>query len=49
MLNNFVSGNRDYLIKASGFDGFVSIEFEGMEDNLKGIQIGLDNIRRFIA
>ncbi|MBQ7719437.1 MAG: sugar phosphate isomerase/epimerase [Clostridia bacterium] len=37
------------ILKRSGYDGFVSIEFEGMEDNLKGIQIGLDNIRRFIA
>jgi sugar phosphate isomerase/epimerase len=37
------------IFKRSGYDGFVSIEFEGMEDNLKGIQIGLDNIRRFIA
>ncbi|MCR5262373.1 MAG: sugar phosphate isomerase/epimerase [Clostridiales bacterium] len=37
------------VLKRAGYDGFVSIEFEGMEDNLKGIQVGLDNIKRFIA
>ncbi|MBQ8382455.1 MAG: sugar phosphate isomerase/epimerase [Clostridia bacterium] len=35
------------LIRDSGYDGFVTVEFEGMEDNLEGIKIGLDNLRRF--
>ncbi len=36
-----------YLIKKSGYDGWISIEFEGMEDNLKGLRIGLANVKRF--
>ncbi len=33
------------IVKNSGYDGFVSIEFEGIEDCLKGIEIGLENLR----
>ena len=33
-------------VKRSGYDGFVSIEFEGMEDNLKGIELGLENLKK---
>lgn len=36
-------------LKRSGYDGFVSIEFEGMEDNLLGLQIGLENLKRFMS
>ena len=36
-------------LKKYGYDGFVTVEFEGMEDNLKGIQLGLDNLKRFIG
>ena len=36
-------------LKKNGYDGFVTVEFEGMEDNLKGIQLGLDNLKRFIG
>jgi len=36
-------------IKNSGYDGYVSIEFEGMEDNLTAIKIGLENIKRYIG
>ncbi|MBN2301792.1 MAG: sugar phosphate isomerase/epimerase [Lentisphaerae bacterium] len=32
-----------------GYDGVLSIEFEGMEDPLTGIGIGLENLRRFLA
>ncbi len=35
------------IIRDSGYDQFVTVEFEGMEDNLKGIELGLDNLRRF--
>ena len=31
-----------------GYDGFLTIEFEGMEDALKGVRIGCDNLKRFI-
>ncbi len=36
-------------IKESGYSGFISVEFEGMEDCLKGIRIGTDNLRRFLG
>ena len=33
----------------AGYKGNVSIEFEGMEDPLVGIAIGLENLKRFVA
>ena len=36
------------VLKNSGYDGYLSIEFEGMEDNLLGIRVGLSNLRRFV-
>ena len=33
-------------IKRSGYDGDISLEFEGMEDCRLGAKIGLDNVRR---
>jgi sugar phosphate isomerase/epimerase len=36
------------LIKRSGYDGVLSIEFEGLEDPILGLEIGLENLRRFI-
>ncbi|MFA6291886.1 MAG: sugar phosphate isomerase/epimerase family protein [Victivallales bacterium] len=35
------------IIKNSGYDGFISIEFEGMEDCRTGSKIGLQNLRRY--
>ncbi len=35
------------LMKKGGYDGVLSIEFEGIEDPIKGIRIGLDNLKRF--
>ncbi|MBN2308479.1 MAG: sugar phosphate isomerase/epimerase [Candidatus Hydrogenedentes bacterium] len=37
------------IMKAAGFDGVLSIEFEGMEEPLRGISLGLANLRRFVA
>ncbi|MFD1675535.1 sugar phosphate isomerase/epimerase family protein [Alicyclobacillus fodiniaquatilis] len=34
------------LVKQSGYDGYISIEFEGMEDCRAGSKIGMDNARR---
>ncbi|CAM4035730.1 sugar phosphate isomerase/epimerase [Cohnella lubricantis] len=34
------------VVKASGYDGYVSIEFEGMEECKLGTRIGLANARR---
>lgn len=35
-------------IKSSGYDGFITVEFEGMEDCIKGITIGLQNLKRAV-
>jgi len=37
------------ILKKAGYDGFLSVEFEGMEDNLLGIQLGRDNLKRYIG
>lgn len=37
------------IMKKAGYDGVLSIEFEGMEPVLKAIAIGHDNLRRFVA
>lgn len=34
-------------LKSHGYDGWLSVEFEGMEDCLEGIRIGYSNLRRF--
>nr|WP_306220294.1 sugar phosphate isomerase/epimerase family protein [Cohnella sp. WQ 127256] len=34
------------IIKRSGYSGYISIEFEGMEDCRKGSRIALDNVKR---
>jgi len=34
-------------LKAAGYDGFISIEFEGMEDNILALEIGLENLKRY--
>jgi len=36
------------IMKKAGFDGVLSIEFEGIEDVLNAIRIGHDNLRRFV-
>ena len=36
------------LMKRAGYDGVLSIEFEGMEDVLTGIAVGHENLRRFV-
>ena len=34
-------------LKTAGYDEFLSIEFEGMEDNKLALEIGLENLRRY--
>lgn len=36
------------IIKASGYDSYVSIEFEGIEDNIPALETGLENLNRMI-
>ncbi len=35
-------------IRASGYDGFVSLEFEGLETVMDGVTIGTENLQRMI-
>ena len=37
------------ILKEAGYDGFLSIEFEGMEDNRQALEIGLANLKRYTA
>lgn len=37
------------IIKATGYDGFISLEYEGAEDCLTGIARGLANVRKMLA
>ena len=34
-------------LKRANYDGFISIEFEGMEDCIDGVSIGLENLKHF--
>lgn len=34
------------IVKHSGYDGYLSIEYEGLEDCLKGTKIAFDNVKR---
>lgn len=35
------------LIKDSGYDGYITLEFEGMEECRQASKIGMDNLKRF--
>ena len=35
-------------IRKSGYDGYVSLEFEGMEPVLEGVEIGTQNLQHMI-
>jgi len=55
-LRGAILGNGDVnvreilrIIKSSGYDGYLSLEFEGMEDSLTGTRVGLDNLKRIWA
>ena len=34
------------MLKNAGYDGFLSLEFEGLEDNLIALKAGYDYLRR---
>lgn len=36
------------VLKKNGYDGYISIEFEGIEENMMALEAGLDNLERFI-
>ena len=35
------------LLSEAGYDGYLSIEFEGMEDNRRALEIGYANLKRY--
>ena len=37
-----------YVLKRAGYDGYVTIEFEGLEDNILALTTGLENLKRYI-
>ena len=37
------------ILKRAGYEGYLNIEFEGMEDPLTGIRIGVDNLKRYLG
>lgn len=37
------------ILKKAGYDGYLSIEFEGVEDPMYGIAVGFENLQRLIA
>lgn len=37
------------IISSSGYDGYISIEFEGIEDNIPAIETGLENLNKMLA
>ncbi|GGH37307.1 sugar phosphate isomerase/epimerase family protein [Paenibacillus segetis] len=52
-LRGAISGQGDLdlweilrIVKQSGYDGYISIEYEGMEECTKGTKIALDNVNR---
>lgn len=38
-----------FLLKKAGYDGYMTVEFEGMEDNLRGIALGRENLLRYLG
>ena len=36
-----------YQLKSCGYDGYIAVEFEGMENPFDGVRIGKDNIRKY--
>lgn len=36
-------------LKTAGYDGYLTIEFEGLEDPIKGIKIGFDNLKKYLG
>jgi len=37
------------LLKKNGYDGYVTVEYEGHEDTLLGIKTGVDNLKRYMG
>ncbi len=38
-----------HVLRKAGYDGYITVEFEGMEDNLRGIELGRKNLLRYLG
>ncbi len=36
------------ILKKAGYNGLIAIEFEGMEDNIEALEIGYENLRKYM-
>ncbi len=43
------SDSASTRFRRGGYDGYMMIEFEGMEDPIRGITVGYNNLKRFIG
>lgn len=37
------------IMKNTGYNGVISIEFEGMEEAIRGITVGFKNLKRYVS
>ena len=37
------------VLKKAGYDGYITVEYEGMEPALEGIAAGLENLKRYLG
>lgn len=37
------------ILRSSGYDGYFTVEFEGMEDTLTGVRLGLENLKKLLG
>lgn len=37
------------ILKQVGYEGYIAIEFEGMEHPIKGLEVGLENLKNYIS
>ncbi len=46
---NFPTYQILWAIKKSGYDGYVSLEFEGIEEPKMAVEISIENMKRMLA
>lgn len=37
------------ILKAAGYEGYVSVEFEGIEEPQMAVRISVDNLKRYLS
>jgi sugar phosphate isomerase/epimerase len=36
-------------LKAFGYEGYISLEYEGMEETIEAMEIGAENLKRMLS